>query len=394
MSPDPRHDIYRFDELLTQDECELRDRVRGWVDDAFLPRVNEFWSQGSMPGDLFPELGRLGVLGTSLSAPGCPGRSARATGIAMRELERGDSGLRTFASVQGSLAMKAISLFGDDAQRTECLPAMARGELLGCFGLSEPSAGSNPGGMDTTARHDGDDWVIDGTKKWIGNADIAHRAVIWAQTTDHGDPKGIRGFLVDTSAAGYHAIPMDNKYSLRCGRTCTITLDAVRVPRDGLLPGSEIGLRAPLTCLDQARFGIVWGVLGAVEACLDEALAYAGTRTAFDRQLASYQLVQDKLASMLTELTRGQALAARLSELFEAGEATGEQISLAKQANVETAQLVARTARELLGGVGILDEFASMRHMINLESVATYEGTRDIHRLALGRWLTGIQAFR
>ena len=394
MSANDHLDFYRLDDLLTSQEKSLVDTVARWVDSSFLPRVNDFWSEGLMPAEILLELGSLGVLGASIDGYGCPGLSARASGTIMRELERGDSGLRTFASVQGSLAMKAIHLFGDESQRQQFLPGLARGELCGCFGLTEPSAGSNPGAMATVAVRDGSDWVINGVKKWIGSADIATVAVVWAQVLEQGDPKGIRGFLVDTQLPGYSAHLMNNKLSLRCGRTCMVELDSVRVPAESLLPGSEVGLRAPLTCLDHARFGIAWGVIGAAQACFSEVLAYTQERISFDRALASYQLVQDKLARNLGEITRSQLIASRLAELMDSSEVIGEHISLAKYSNVESAQRVARTSRELLGGVGILDDHASLRHMINLESVSTYEGTRDVHRLVLGRWLTGMQAFR
>lgn len=390
----PHSDFFRLDDLLSPQEKSLKDRVAYWVDSNFIPQVDAFWDQGTVPAELLQELGALGVLGTSIHGYGCPGLSARGSGIVMQALERGDSGLRTLASVQGSLAMKAIHNFGDESQREAFLPSMARGELLGCFGLTEPSAGSNPGGMHTSAVQDGSDWVLSGVKKWIGNADIADHAVIWAQSSKHGDPRGIRGFLVDTKLSGYTATLIKNKYSLRCARTCMIELDSVRVPSECLLPGSEVGLRAPLTCLNLARYGIAWGVMGAAQACFEEALAYTGVRKSFDRPLASYQMVQGTLADMATELTKAQLMVSRLSDLMEAGTLTAEQISMAKFANVDSAQLIARSARELLGGVGILGDHCSLRHMINLESVATYEGTRDIHRLVLGRSLTGVQAFR
>ncbi|MAJ46296.1 MAG: hypothetical protein CBC35_03155 [Planctomycetes bacterium TMED75] len=394
MTDIPDSDLYRLDDLLTPQEKSLKERISSWVGSHFLPQVDLYWNQGTVPGELLRELGGLGALGTSIHGYGCPGLSARGSGVVMQALERGDSGLRTLASVQGSLAMKAIYTFGDESQREALLPPMARGELLGCFGLTEPSAGSNPGGMDTTAVRDGSDWIISGVKKWIGNADIADHAVIWAQSLKHGDPRGIRGFVVDTTLPGFSATLIKNKYSLRCGRTCMIELDSVRVPADCLLPGSEVGLRAPLTCLNLARYGIAWGVMGAAQACFEEALAYTGVRESFDRPLASYQMVQGSLADMATELTKAQLVVSHLANLMEAGSVTSEQISMAKFANVDSAQMIARSARELLGGVGILGDHCSLRHMINLESVATYEGTRDIHRLVLGRYLTGVQAFR
>ena len=391
-------DFFRYDERLTSEERELRDRVRKWVDSRFMPRVNESWAAHDFPMDLVPELADLGCFGATIEGYGCPGLSNRAYGVVMRELERGDSGLRTMASVQGALAMNAIQFFGSEAQREHWLPAMACGEKLGCFGLTEPGFGSNPGGMTTTAKWDGSGWHLHGEKMWIGNADVAHVAVIWAKCEgldgiDSSRSKSIRGFLVPTDRPGFTSTLIENKLSLRVARTSRITMDSVPVGTDDILPNSD-GLGSPLRCLDQARYGIAWGVLGAAEACLSEALSYTGTREVFDKPLTSYQLVQDKLAGMLTQLVEATGSAYRLAELKDAGEVTGEQISLAKYANVEMAQEVARTSRELLGGVGILDDFSSFRHMANLESVATYEGTRDIHRLVLGRWLTGVQAFR
>ena len=394
MAYDWQVDLFALDETLDSAEREIRDKVRGWVTDRFIPRVQGFWRDGDLPAELSMELGALGCFGSSIEGYGCPGLGARAYGIIMRELERGDSGLRTFASVQGALAMNAIAFFGTEEQKQALLPGLAEGKTLGCFALTEPGFGSNPGGLQCRAVSDGSDWVISGEKKWIGNADIADFAIVWGKVDDSDRARSIRAFVVPTKSSGFTAKIIPNKLSLRCARTAEIQLDGVRIPQDAILPGTEVGLRSALTCLDQARYGIAWGVLGAAEACLAEVRAYVAEREVFERQLASYQLVQDKLAGMLTRLTQAQLTAFRLAELKDCGEATGEQISLAKYANVEAAQEIARTARDLLGGVGILDDFASMRHMCNLESVATYEGTRDVHRLVLGRWLTGIQAFR
>jgi alkylation response protein AidB-like acyl-CoA dehydrogenase len=385
-------DFYAYDDALTPEECALRDRVRAWVAERFMPRVQEAWEAHDFPMDLVPEMAELGCFGATIEGYGCPGLSNRAYGVVMRELERGDSGLRTMASVQGALAMNAVRFFGSEEQRAHWLPPMAKGEVLGCFGLTEPGFGSDPGGMTTQAVRDGDGWVLNGEKMWIGNADVSQMAIIWAKV-DGESPRDVRGFIVPMDRAGVSTSLIENKMSLRIARTARITLENVRVNKDDLLPESN-GLGSALTCLDQARYGIAWGALGAAEACLEEVRDYVGTREVFQKPLASYQLVQDKLAGMLTRLVQSTGTAFRLAELKDAGEVSGEQISLAKYANVEMAQETARTSRELLGGVGILDSFCAFRHMVNLESVATYEGTRDIHRLVLGRWLTGIQAFR
>ena len=398
MSQTNELDFYGYDQQLTDAERSLQARVRAWVAERFMPRVTDCWSAHDFPMDLVREMGELGCFGATIDGYGCPGLSSRAYGLVMRELERGDSGLRTMASVQGALAMNAISFYGSESQCERWLPVMAKGESLGCFGLTEPTHGSNPGGMLSTATRHGDGWLLNGEKMWIGNADVADTAIIWAKRDDlegidSESSRAISGFLVPTDRAGFSASLIENKMSLRVARTSRISMKNVEVGEDDLLPGAS-GLSGPLRCLDQARYGIAWGVLGAAEACLAEALEYVGNREVFDRPLASYQLVQDKLAGILTRLVECTGTAHRLAELKDAGEVTGEQISLAKYANVEMAQEAARTCRELLGGVGILDEHASFRHMANLESVATYEGTRDIHRLVLGRWLTGEQAFR
>ena len=398
MNTPPDFDLYQYDHRLSDEERALQVRVREWVDTRFLPRVPACWEAHDFPMDLVREMGELGCFGATIDGYGCPGLSSRAYGLVMRELERGDSGLRTMASVQGALAMNAVRFFGDERQCEHWLPSMARGEVLGCFGLTEPTHGSNPGGMLTTARRDGEGWILDGEKMWIGNADVSQMAVIWAKRDgldgiDPTSPRAISGFIVPTDSEGFDATLIENKMSLRVARTSRISLREVRVGPEHLLAGAD-GLRGPLTCLDQARYGIAWGALGAAEACLAEALQHVAGREVFGRSLAAFQLVQDKLAGVLTRLVECTGTAYRLAELKDDGTATGEQISLAKYANVEMAQEAARTCRELLGGIGILDDHVSMRHMINLESVATYEGTRDIHRLVLGRWLTGVQAFQ
>jgi alkylation response protein AidB-like acyl-CoA dehydrogenase len=394
MTEHSTNDLYDLDADLNPGEMALRNRTRAWVNDRFMPHVKESWALGIFPTELVREVGDLGAFGCSIKGHGCPDIGARSYGIIMRELERGDSGLRTLASVQGALAMNSIDFYGTEEQKQAWLPTMATGEHLGCFGLTEPGFGSNPGGMETIARRSGDEWVLNGEKMWIGNADVAHCAIIWATIEAPGNPKAIRGFLVPTDVKGYESALIDGKYSLRIARTCRIRLTDVRLPADALLPGSSIGLRAPLSCLDQARYGIAWGVLGAAEGCMDEVLRYAMDRQVFGRRLDSFQMVQGKLADMLTQLTKAQLMSFRLAELKDKGRLNEEQVSMAKYANVEMAQDIARTCREILGGVGILDEYVVMRHLLNLESVATYEGTKDIHRLVLGRWLTGVQAFR
>lgn len=389
-------DLYRFDDLLTEEERVLRDRVRGFVRDRFMPVVNDCWDRHDFPTELVREMGEIGCFGATIEGWGCPGLSARANGVIMRELERGDSGLRTMASVQSSLAMNAIRFFGSDAQRDHWLPSMRSGEALGCFGLTEPGHGSNPGGMTTVARRDGEGWKLGGGKMWIGNADIADVAIIWAKTegldVDPESSKAIRGFLVPTDRPGFQAELIRNKYSLRVGRTSRISLEDVPVTEDDLLPESG-GLRSPLSCLDQARFGIAWGVIGAAEACLEDVVRHAGGREVFGKTLDHYQLTQDKMSECWIRIVQMQAIAHRLADLKAGGDGTGPQVSLAKTSACESAQIVARICRDLLGGVGILDDHCVMRHMINLESVATYEGTRDIHRLVLGRELTGVSAF-
>ncbi len=390
--PDVR-DFYQLDSKLTSEEVDLRDRVAHWVSESFMPKVPGYWDSGDLPKSIALELGGLGVFGSGIDGFGADALSTRATGVIMRELERGDSGLRTFASVQSSLAMNAISFFGDREQKNAWLPSMRSGEALGCFALSEPDYGSNPGGMQTMATRDGSGWRLTGRKKWIGNGDIADVAVVWART-DEGAASSIRGFLVETERPGFNATLMNRKLSLRCARTSELSFDDVSLPSGSLLEGSRIGLAAPLGCLNEARYGIAWGMVGASEACLEEVRNYVLERETFGRSLASYQLVQDKLAEMVTLTTHSHVLADRLSELKGSGQSVSDQISLAKYSNVDNARKVASLGRELMGGVGILLDHCPMRHLINLESVATYEGTRDIHRLVLGRRLTGMQAFR
>lgn len=390
-------DFYQIDELLTSEERQKRDEIRRWVDARFLPVVAQHYRDGTFPLELVPELAALGVFGPAIKGYGCGGLGSVAAGLMMQELERGDSGLRTFASVQGSLAMTAIDLFGSEDQKTRWLPAMAQGTKLGCFGLTEPDFGSDPGGMISRARKTPDGYRLTGAKKWIGNGTIADVAIVWAKVegeagVDPESARAIRGFLVEKGTPGFSASLMEGKLSLRAALTAQLEFDDCPLPAEALLPESD-GLRSPLSCLNHARYGIAWGVLGAAMACFEEARQYALQREQFGRPIAGFQLVQAKLARMLTEITKGQLLALRLAQLKDAGSARHYHISMAKLNNVEIALDAARTTRDLLGGVGILDSYQCFRHMCNLESVKTYEGTHDIHLLVLGQQITGISAF-
>ncbi|MGI8820118.1 MAG: acyl-CoA dehydrogenase family protein [Chthoniobacterales bacterium] len=385
-------DFLQLDDLLTPAERGLRDRVRAWVDERFLPVVIEHHRADTFPLELAPELGALGVFGPTIRGHGCPGLGHIAAGLIMQELERGDSGLRTFASVQGSLAMMAISLFGSEEQKTRWLPPMAHGEALGAFALTEPEFGSNPAGMQCRARKTADGYVLNGAKKWIGNATVADVVVVWAKLEEDNDPQAIRGFLVEKGTRGFKSTLLEGKLSLRIGLTAEIEFADCALPHESLLPLSR-GLRSPLECLNHARFGIAWGALGAAMACYEEARHYALGRVQFGKPIASFQLVQAKLVRMLTAITQAQLLAFRVAQLRDAGAAKHYHISMAKMNNVAVAIECARTARDILGGNGILDSHACMRHMMNLESVKTYEGTEDIHQLILGQQITGIAAF-
>ena len=385
-------DFLQLDELLTPEEQQLRDRIRAFVDDRFLPLVVEHHRAGTFPLELAPELGRLGCFGPTIRDHGCPALSNVAAGLIMQELERGDSGLRTFASVQGSLAMMAINLFGSNEQKERWLPGMSRGEKLGAFALTEPEFGSNPAGMRCQARETANGYVINGAKKWIGNATIADVTVVWAKIDGTDDQAAIRGFLVEKGTPGFKPSLIEGKLSLRIGLTAEIKFENCEIPGDSLLPQSR-GLRSPLECLNHARFGIAWGAIGAAMACYDEARQYALKREQFGKPIASFQLVQAKLVQMLTEITKAQLLAYRVAQLKDSGAAKHYHISMAKMNNVAIALDIARSARDMLGAEGILDNRASMRHMCNLESVKTYEGTEDIHRLILGQQITGISAF-
>ncbi len=397
MSTFEATDFYDLDSLLTPEERKIREDVRRWVGDRFLPVVTQHFRDGTFPMELVPELAQLRVFGPSIQGHGCPGLGNVAAGLIMQELERGDSGLRTFASVQGSLAMMAIDLFGSEEQKSRWLPDMARGAKLGCFGLTEPDFGSNPGGMQTRARKTSDGYRLTGAKKWIGNATIADVAIVWAKVdgepgVDPESSSAIRGFLVEQGTPGFTTRLIEGKLSLRAALTAEIAFDDCKLPADALLPASG-GMRSPLSCLNHARYGISWGVLGAAMACYDEARRYAMGREQFGRPIASFQLIQAKLARMLTEITKAQLLALRLAQLKDSGSARHYHISMAKMNNVEIALDAARTTRDILGGVGILDDYQCFRHMCNLESVKTYEGTHDIHLLVLGQQITGIPAF-
>jgi glutaryl-CoA dehydrogenase len=385
-------DFYNIDSSLTEEERAVRDTVREWVDDRLMPIIGRCYVERRFPRELVPEMAELGMFGPNMPEEyGCAGLNNVAYGLIMQELERGDSGVRSFASVQSSLVMYPILEFGSDEQRSYWLPRLARAELIGCYGLTEPDYGSNPGGLTTRAVKDGDGWVISGTKMWITNGSIADIAIIWAKTGDLDDPGSIRGFIVESERDGYVAKDQEGKLSLLASDTSEISLQEVRVPDENQLPGSA-GLRSPLMCLNQARYGIAWGAVGAAMACYDEALSYAKNRVQFERAIAGYQIQQVRLVEMLTEITKGQLLALQLGRLKDGGSLRHTHVSLAKRNNVSMACEVAREARRLLGANGILVEYQSMRHMANLESVYTYEGTHDIHGLIVGEEITGLSA--
>ncbi|MER7798611.1 acyl-CoA dehydrogenase family protein [Microbacterium sp. NPDC096154] len=381
-------DLLDIDDLLTEQELATRDTVRAFVDEHIRPNIAEWYDKAHFPTEIIPELGRMGALGMIYSGYGCPGRGAVEYGLTALELEAGDSGLRTFVSVQGSLAMSAIYKFGSEEQKNEYLPRMAAGELVGCFGLTEPNAGSDPGSMTTFARRDGDDWVLNGSKRWIGLASIAGIAVIWAQTDE-----GVRGFVVPTDTPGFTATPIEPKMSMRASIQCDIRMADVRLPASAQLPEAR-GLKAPFSCLNEARYGIAWGVLGAARDSYLTALTYAQERMQFNRPIASFQLTQAKLADMAVKITQGQLVALRLGRLKEAGRIQPHHISVGKLANTRDAIGIAREARTILGGNGVSAEYSPLRHANNLESVRTYEGTDEVHTLVLGRHITGLEAFR
>jgi glutaryl-CoA dehydrogenase len=386
-------DFYQLDTLLSEEERAIRDTVRAWVDQHLMPVIGECYIEGRFPKALIPGLAELGVLGANLPEKyGCAGLNNVAYGLIMQELERGDSGIRSFASVQGALVMYPIHAYGSEEQKQHWLPRLAAGKEIGCFGLTEPDYGSNPAGMITTARETAEGWVLNGTKMWITNGSQATVAIVWAKTGDLDDSKSIRGFIVPTSTRGYTAKDQKGKLSLRASDTSEIHLEDVHLPKDALLPKSG-GLKSPLGCLTQARYGIAWGAMGAAMACYDEARQYARDRVMFGKPIAATQIQQVRLAEMLTEITKAQCLALTLGRLKDQGTMTPQQVSLAKRNNVHMACECAREARRLLGANGILVEYHSMRHMANLESVYTYEGTHDMHALILGQEITGIAAF-
>jgi glutaryl-CoA dehydrogenase len=385
-------ELLKIDHLLSDDERDIAATVADFVDHRIRPDVADWYERGDIDLSLVKEAGSLGLLGMHLSGYGCAGTNAVSYGLACMELEAGDSGVRSLVSVQGSLAMFAIWKFGSQDQKQFWLPRMATGEVIGCFGLTEPDFGSNPGGMRTRAVRDGDDWVLNGTKMWITNGSVADVAVVWAQTDPDRPGKGIRGFLVPTDTPGFSAPEVTKKLSLRASVTSELVLDNVRLPADAVLPQVQ-GLRGPLSCLNEARFGIVFGSLGAARDCLRTAIDYAGAREVFDRSLASYQLTQAKLADMALELQKGFLLALHLGRLKDAGNLDPKQVSLGKLNNTREAITIARTCRTILGGNGITGEYPIMRHANNLESVLTYEGTAEVHQLVIGQALTGENAF-
>ena len=386
-------DYYDVDSLLSEEERMVRDTVRGWVDDNLLPVIEHAYIDRKFPRELIPQMAELGIFGANLPEEyGCAGLNNVAYGLIMQELERGDSGIRSFASVQGALCMYPIFAFGSEEQRQKYLPGMARGEIIGCFGLTEPDFGSNPGGMITNARKDGDGWVINGAKMWITNGSMANIAIIWAKTGAIDDATSIRGFIVPTDTPGFTAKDQKGKLSLLASDTSELALQDVRVGPEALLPESG-GLKSPLMCLTQARYGIAWGAVGAAMACFDEALRYAKERIMFDRPIGAKQIQQVRLADMLTKITQGQLLNLQLGRLKDDKRVRPQQVSLAKRANCDMACDIAREARRLLGANGILVEYSAMRHMANLESVYTYEGTHDVHGLILGQDLTGLSAY-
>jgi glutaryl-CoA dehydrogenase len=381
-------DLLRIDDELTDEERLVRDTVRRFADDRIMPNIADWFEAGTLPKDLVPEVGKLGLLGMHLQGYGCAGMGAIAYGVACRELEAADSGLRSMVSVQGSLAMFPIWKYGSDEQKEEWLPRMAAGEAIGCFGLTEPDHGSDPSSMKTHAKRNGSDWVLAGSKMWITNGSVADIAVVWAATDN-----GIRGFLVPRGARGFTARNIHKKLSLRASVTSELHFDDVKLPGSAVLPGVQ-GLKGPLSCLSEARYGILWGVTGAARTCFESAAEYARTREQFGQKIGGFQLTQRKLAWMLADLQRAQLLALHLGRLKEAGKITPEQVSLGKMSNVRTAIDVARQARTVLGANGVTLEYPVIRHANNLESVLTYEGTEEIHTLALGQAITGISAYR
>ncbi|MFH9652210.1 acyl-CoA dehydrogenase family protein [Streptomyces anulatus] len=395
LPPFDASDPLGIDDLLGPDDLAIRDTVRTWTTDRVLPHIADWYEKGELPGirELARELGALGALGMSLDGYGCAGASAVQYGLACLELEAADSGIRSLVSVQGSLAMYAIHRFGSEEQKQRWLPGMASGEIIGCFGLTEPDHGSDPAGMRTYAKRDGEDWVLTGRKMWITNGSVAGVAVVWAQTDEGEDGRGIRGFVVPTDAPGFSAPEIRHKWSLRASVTSELVMDEVRLPADAVLPDAS-GLRGPLSCLSHARYGIVWGAMGAARASFESALGYARSREQFGRPIGGFQLTQAKLADMALELHKGILLAHHLGRRMDAGRLRPEQVSFGKLNNVREAIEICRTSRTILGANGISLEYPVMRHATNLESVLTYEGTVEMHQLVLGKALTGLDAFR
>ena len=379
-------DFMDVDGLLTDDERVVRDTVRSFVEERVMPDIGKHFEEGTFPHHLIPEMGEMGLLGASLEGYGCAGMNETTYGVICRELERGDSGVRSFVSVQGSLVMYPIHTFGSEEQKQRWLPKLAAGKAVGCFGLTEPDFGSDPGGMITTAKPTADGWVLNGAKMWITNGSIADVAVVWAKT-----PEGIRGFLVEKGTKGYTTRDTERKWSLRASHTSELYFDDCHVAKDAILPGST-GLVSALMCLNSARYGIAWGAIGAAQACYDEALRHAKTRIIYKKPMGRFQLVQQKLVEMLTGITNGQLLAWRLGNLKDTGKSHFTHVSMAKRNNVKMALECARTTRDMLGASGITHEYVSGRHMANLESVITYEGTHDIHALIVGMHVTGLNA--
>src|SRR5215208_2174419 len=385
--PDPI-DLLNIDEHLSEDERGVRERVRSFVQERIKPNIEGWYDEAIFPRGIVPEFAELGLLGMHLSGYGCAGKSAVEYGLACMELEAGDSGLRTFVSVQGSLAMSAIHKFGSEDQKQRWLPPMARGETIGCFGLTEPTAGSDPASMKTFARKDGSDWLINGEKRWIGMGTIADIAVIWAQTDD-----GVRGFLVPTYTPGFSTRDITSKLSMRASIQCDLTLEDCQLPGSAMLPGAQ-GLRGPFACLNEARYGIIWGSMGAARDCYETALEYARNREQFGKPIAGFQLTQEKLVNMMVEIGKGTLLALHLGRMKDEGTLRPEHISFGKLNNVREAIKIAREARTILGGNGVTLDYSPLRHANNLESVLTYEGTSEVHTLILGQTITGIPAFR
>ncbi len=388
-------DFFNIDSLLSEEERAVRASVRAFVDEHVLPIIGKCYVDGRFPREIVPKMAELGVLGANLPEEyGCAGLNNVAYGLIMQELERGDSGVRSFASVQGALAMYPIYAFGSEEQRKQYLPKMASGDIIGCFGLTEPDFGSNPSGMITMARQQSDGtWVLNGAKMWITNGSTAQIAVVWAKTNGDSTDSSIRGFIVPAGTKGFTAKDQKGKLSLRASDTSELVFQDVSLPADAILPKSG-GLKSPLMCLTQARYGISWGAVGAAMACFEEAVSYSKTRVMFDRPIGGFQIQQERLADMLTEIVKGQLVSLHLGRMKDAGTFTPQQVSLAKRNNVSMAADIAREARRLLGANGILAEYSAMRHMENLESVYTYEGTHDVHSLVLGQAITGLNAFK